>query len=294
LLPSPELKQLSGRFAICLSGKTSPANCDIRYRQMYWLMVFDGQGELRGACRLGDELGKVMKQGFDVPNAFVEIVEAAIDQPTSLEQLQRNYLSARGSDASYEALKEKLEQLQGVGKMRVARFLVDAKAKTEDPLRSHARGLQVEADACSRQVINYAAFAKLRDGIAEFVATNPQHPAAAELLEPLLQVGLKYSFDVASKCRAYAKLWSSGGTEAGERRADQLLKQADELLAKAREERRGMKPRQYGLLRLQAVCGDAEAVLATLETTKTFGVFRPIHAEWRTEAKAKIATGARK
>jgi hypothetical protein len=296
LLPSPQLAELAKRFSICLSGKTSPANCDIRYRQLYWLMVFDAKGELRSACRLGDKLTKVTKEGFDVPNAFVEIVEEAIEQPLSLEQLERDYVAARGSNESFDALLAKVEQLEGVGQMRVAKFLAAVKAETKDPVRSQARGLQVEAGACSHQVIAHAAFEHLREGVVEFVSAHPEHPAAVEMLKPLMEVGMKYSFDVAAKCRAYAQRWSRDGVAAHERLADLLLKQSDTLVRSAAKKLQSMQPRDYGYLRLQAVCGDAEGVLATMETTKTYGVFRPIHAEWREEAAAKKvrASDARK
>jgi hypothetical protein len=289
LLPSQQLIDLSKRFSICLSGKKSPANCDIRYRQMYWLMVFDDKGELRSACRLGDQLTKVTKQGFDVPNAFVEIVEKAIDSPVSLEQVERDYLASKGSDKAFAALQAKVKDLQGVGQMHVSRFLATASAQAEDPVRSRARGLQVEADACSHQVINHGAFAKLRDGVVRFVAAHPEHPAAVELLQTLLEVGMKYTFDVEAKCRAYAQQWSRGGQVAHERLAASLLKQAAKMITAAEAKLKNLKPGAYGHLRLQAVRGDAQVVLNGLAATKTFGVFRPIHAEWRTEAKAKLA-----
>lgn len=252
-------------------------------------MVFDQKGELRSACPLGEELGKVTKQGFDVPNAFVEIVEKAMKEPLSLEQAERDYVSSRGSKDSFDALRAKLKALDGVGQMHVSEFLAKAREHAEDPIRSLARGLQVEADACSHQVINHSAFKHLRDGLVDFVVAHPGHPAAGEMLSPLLDVGMKYSFDVLAKCRMYAKQWSRSGDEALERRADQLLKQASKKVASAAKELAGMEPDDYGHLRLESVCGNAQAVVTAMKTTKTYGVFRPIHAEWRSEAAAKVA-----
>ena len=256
---------------------------------MYWLMVFDDKGELRSACRLGDQLTKVTKQGFDVPNAFVEIVEQAIASPVSLEQCERNYLAAQGSDEAFAALQAKVKELNGVGQMRVSRFLATASAQTKDPVRSQARGLQVEADACSHQVINHGAFARLRQGVVTFVTAHPDHPAATELLQPLLEVGMKYSFDVEAKCRAYAQQWSRGDQMALKALAVSLRKQASKTVAAVDVQIKQLKPDDYGYLRLQAVRGDAPAVLHGLETGKTFGVFRPIHAEWRAQATQKRA-----
>lgn len=292
LLPSQQFADLSQRFAICLPGKQAPSNCDIRYRQLYWLLVYDDKGELRGACRLGAQLTKVTKQGFDVPNAFVEIVEKAIETPVSLEQLERDYIASHGSDKAFAALQAKLKALQGVGQMRVARFLATASEHAKDPVRSRARGLQVEADACSHQVINYGAFAKLREGLAEFVTAYPEHPASAEMLKPLLEVGMKYSFDVEAKCRAYAQQWSGPDRGVAHKKlATLLLKQAAKKVLTANEKLKQLKPGAYGYVRLQAVCGEAQIVLTTLDSTKTFGVMRPIHTEWRSEAQAKLAVG---
>lgn len=290
LLPSQQLADLSQRFSICLSGKTSPANCDVRYRQLYWLMVFDKRGELRHACRLGDELGRVTKQGFDVPNAFVEIVEGALQQPASLQQLQRDYVAAAGSQSAFEALDKKLKALQGVGQMHTAQWLAKVADNAKEPVLSRARGLMLEADACSHQVLNHAAFLHLRKGIVAFVQAHPDHTMAEQLLEPLLEVGMKYTFDVAARCRAYARQWrSADATVAAKKIADLLLKHGDQLVAKARLAASEMKPSDYGYLRLLAVCGDAKATLAKLASTKTLGVFRPIHEEWRAEARAKLA-----
>lgn len=290
LLPSQQLADLSERFSICLSGKTSPANCDVRYRQLYWLMVFNKQGELQHACRLGDELGKVTKQGFDVPNAFIEIVEDAIKKPASLQQMQRDYVAAGGSTKAFAALNQKVKDLQGVGQMHTAEFLAKVADKAKDPVLSRARGLMVEADACSHQVINHGAYKHLRTGIGAFVQAHPDHAMAGELLTPLLEVGMKYSFDVAGKCRSYAQQWANNDATAAHKKiADRLLKRGEQVVAKTKKELGEMKPSDYGYLRSLAVCGDAKATLAKLESTKTFGVFRPIHKEWRAEAQAKLA-----
>ena len=257
-------------------------------------MVFDKQGELLSACPLGEKLTKVTKQGFDVPNAFVEIVEQAIKEPLSLSQAKRDYVAARGSQASFDALLAKVKALDGVGQMHVSEFLAAAKQQVDDPTRSLARGLQVEADACSHQVINHAAFQHLRDGLVAFIATYPDHPGAGELLKPLLDVSMKYSFDVLAKCRSYAKAWSRSGSKALERRADQLLKQAAAHVASCTKELAALEPDAYGYVRLEAVCGHAQAVVTAMKTAKSFGVFRPIHAEWRAESMAKLEASSRK
>ena len=49
------------------------------------------------------------------------------------------------------------------------------------------------------------------------------------------------------------------------------------------------EPGAYGRLRLQARLGKAQVTLDGLDTTKTFGVMRPIHSDWRRDAAAKLA-----
>jgi len=49
-----------------------------------------------------------------------------------------------------------------------------------------------------------------------------------------------------------------------------------------------MKPKQYGALRLRSRLGQGDETLAGLDATKSFGVFKPIHAEWRAEATASL------
>lgn len=289
LLPSQPLRDLSERFDICLSGKIAPTNCDIRYRQLYWLMVFDAKGELRSACKLGEQLGVVMKQGFDVPNAFVEIVEQGIKEEHSLEQLQKAYIASKGSQQSFVALQEKVAALRGVAQMAVARFLADQAHAVADPELSRARGLLVEADACSHQVINHQAFANLRSGIVGFLHDHPDHPIALDLLQPLVQVGLKYSFDATGKCSAYASQWlqAKDKTAARQRVCKKLLALCHEAAVAARVKLKTGKPDAYDAPRLTAFLGDPKATLRILENTKTFGVFRPIHAEWRRDAEQK-------
>lgn len=288
LLPSQQLRDLAATFDICLSGKEAPAGCDVRYRQLYWLMVFDQQGELRSACKLGEQLGVVTKQGFDVPNAFVEIVEQGQGSKTTLEGLKRAYLESRGSEAAFEALRNKLDELQGVGQMGIATFLHKAATKTEDPVMSRARSLLIEAHACSHQVINHGAFAHLQKGLANFIGQHPSHAFTPKLLQPLLNVGLKYSFDIEVKCRSYAEQWTSGeGRTAHGDLVAALNQQLAVKLQEAMKQLAELEPTAYARPRLLALVGDAKQLLQVMETTKTFGVFRAIHAEWRREAEAK-------
>ena len=289
LLPSPQMVELSERFAICLSGKRTPKGCDVRYRQFYWLMVFDVEGELRHACRLGDELTAGMKEGLGVADAFVEAVDAAHKKPMSLQQAQRAYLRARGSDASFAALQQKLVDLQRVGQLQTAALLASEADQTADPTQSKARALRLEADACSHQVINHAAFARLRAGITTFLQEHPAHEASPGLVDLLLEVGMKYSFDVEAQCRILGAPWTNGAATPDHRRlADLLASRSRAVVAAARRKLANMEPDDYGYAMFLAVCGEAQATLDALAKQKSFGVFRPIHAEWRRDAQQKL------
>ena len=298
MLPSQELRGLAKRVDICLSGRTTPEGCDIRFRQFYWLMVFDRRGELLAANRLAQGLQAQVDLGNTLPDGLVALVEEGLEATPSLEALERRYLAERGSKESHSALQEKITAMDGVAQLRVAEFLVQAAAKTRDPGLSHARGILMEADACDNQVINHAAYARLRASIEGFLKRYPGHQASASLIEPLTNVALKYTFDLAAVCDEYAGAWEGSGvdeTPAADslRRLSKQLKQrcAAELKSAA-EKLRGMKPRQYGRLRLHARLGQGQATLDGLQKSRSIGVMKPIHADWRKAATAKL--GARK
>ncbi len=294
MLPSKELEELSERFDICLSGKVTPEGCDIRYRQMYWLMVFDAKGELRAASQLSKELTKGKQSGLSVPEALVAAVEAGLAEEHSLEALEQRYVEARGSDDAYKALCDKVDAMAGVGQMRVSSFLKSSAPKTKDPALSIARGILVDASACSHQVINHAAFAALRRSIEGFVFAHPSHPSCKDLIEPLGKVALKYTFDLTRKCDVIADKWKSRKhdselvDESLGKLAAQLLSLRDAEIAVAEERLSKLKLGDYGALRLQARLGRAEATLAGLDAGKSFGVMKPIHSEWRVEATSKL------
>ena len=291
MLSSNELRELSKRVDINLAGKTSPKGCDIRYRQFYWMMVFNPEGELMSAYNLSDELNKGKKLGLTVPQAMVFTVEGGLRAEHSLEDLEQRYIAERGSEAAYLALREKLTTMAGVGQMRVAEFLSKA-TETADPGLSRARGIFVAADACGRQVINHAAFAALRRSIESFVLEFPTHPSASDLIEPLGNVALKYTFDLSSKCEAYAREWTSMDSGSKDAKASlaglarQLLEYRDAEIARAEQLLRE-KPEAYGALTLSARLGQAQETLLGLGNGQTSGVFKPIHAEWRNEIAAK-------
>lgn len=292
MLPSAELRELSKRVDINLSGKISPKGCDIRFRQFYWMMIFNPEGELMYACNLSDELTKRMKIGLFLPQAFVSSVESGLRAEHSLEDLEQRYIAEHGTEAAYLALRDKVEAMAGVGQMRVAAFLSKA-TETADPGLSRARGILVATDACNRQVINHAAYAALRKSIESFVREFPTHPSAPSLIEPLGNVALKYTFDLSSKCEAYAREWMSVESGSKEVKASlaelarQLLEYRDTEIARA-EKRLREFPEAYGALTLRARLGQAQETLTGLDNGQTFGVFKPIHAEWRTEATTKM------
>lgn len=294
LLPSKELAELSKSVDICLSGKTAPNGCDIRYRQLYWLMVFCPKGELMSACRLSPTLQAGKKLGMSVPETVVATVEKGLRADSSLEQLERRYIASKGSEAAYLALRAKVDALAGVGQMRLAAFLKTAATKSSDPALSFARGILVDAHACNHQVINHAAFAALRRSIESFVGQHPTHSSCRDLIEPLAGTALKYAFDLSAKCEAYAATWTETPTDSPEskaclaRLAQQLLEYRDVAIASAEKKLAEMKPRAYGALRLRARLGQAVTTLTNLDKTRSIGVMKPIHKEWRAEATAAM------
>lgn len=294
MLPSKALKDLSKSVDICLSGKTAPEGCDIRYRQNYWLMVFDAKGELVAACDLGKELTRGKKKRQAIPDTFSAFVERALKDGQSLESFERRYVAERGSDASHAALVAKVESMDRVGQMRVVSFLERVANQTDDPVRSRVRGIQLNAAACNRQVINHGALLSLRESIESFIAERPEHPACHELIEPLCDVALKYSFDLPARCEAYAAAWNSGPhPDAAARSAramlsSALLRHCESEVTRGSAKLEEMDEGEYGLAKELARLGEAKRLLDVLATTKSFGVMKPIHAEWRKNARAKL------
>jgi len=295
LLPSQELRDLGKRFDICLSGKTAPQGCDIRFRQFFWLMVFNDRGELMTACRLSDRLTEQKKLGKTLPEGLVSIVESGLKAAPSLEELERRYIAERGSTKALDALRKKIKAMEGVAQMRVAGFLGKAAPDTADPGLSRANGILMEAAACDRQVINHAAYNKLAKSIEGFIKNHPDHPSCLDLIEPLANVALKYTFDLRARSREYAKEWAAEKTHSAAARNGlamlrrRLLAHCSAEVARAEKQLSTMKPRAYGRLRLQARLGRAQETLDGLDATKSFGVMGPIHAEWRRDAPAKLA-----
>ncbi len=297
MLPSKELRELSKRVDICLSGKISPQGCDIRYRQKYWLLVFSKKGELLSACALSKQLSKHKKAGMSVPAALIATVDEGLAAEHSLEQLEQQYLEQSGSEPAYIALREKVAAMAGVGQMRVAGFLAKTAPETADPGLSQARAILLEANACKNQVISHRAFAALRASIEGFVLEHPTHAACDKLIEPLAKVALKYSFDLSALCESYARRWTSHepGSKAAKKRlaglAQQLLGLRDAEIARAEKRLAKMKPKAYDALRLRAQLGRAKSTLTGLDAGRSFGVMKPIHTEWRAAATAKQKAG---
>ena len=301
MLPSKELRDLSKRVDICLSGKTVPKGCDIRFRQFFWLMVFDDRGELLTACRLSDRLTEERKMfGTTLPESLVSIVEKGLKAGPSLEQLERRYIAEHGSNEALDGLRKKIKAMEGVAQMRVAAFLARAAPSTADPALSRANGILMEAAACNRQVINHAAYAKLAKSIEGFVEDHPDHPSCGDLVKPLANVALKYAFDLPARCKVYAKTWTSMKTDSAKaveglrKLSQQLLVHCDAEVTRAATALRTMKPNAYGRIRLLARLGRAQETLDGLAATKTFGVMRPIHADWRKAAPAKLQEASKK
>ena len=133
----------------------------------------------------------------------------------------------------------------------------------------------------------------IAESIESFLARNPDHPDANELLGAYLEVALKYSFDIAARCQAVARKWQEnpidGRQQAARELAGRLVQRCDRHLRSVRGSIKKLKSEtSYDAPRLYAQLGDAEKTLDLLEKTKPFGVMRPIHSAWREEAEAKL------
>ena len=293
LLPSDELKQLHQQVPICLSGNELPGNCDIRFGQFYYFFMFNAEGELTNVADMSNGLTKRVRQGMSLPLAFLDMVDESMLIETSLDDCERAYLDSKGSNEAYSTLLDKLTQLERIGSIRVATLLRENADKMDDPMRTRFHALSIEIAAVRRQVINKQAIDSLADSIENFLAQNPDHPGADQLLDAYLEVALKYSFDVAGRCQAVAQNWqenpNNGEQESARRLADKLINRCHKHLRSVRGSIKKLKSEtSYEAPRLYAQIGDAAKTLDLLEKTRTFGVMRPIHSAWREQAEAKL------
>ena len=296
LLPSAELKNLHKRVPILLSGKELPANCDIRYGQFYYFFMFNEAGELTDVADMSNGLTMRTQKGMSLPKAFLDMVAESMKITTSLASCERDYLESKGSKKSYKKLTKKLTELERIGSLRVAAFLRENAAKTADPILTRRRSLSVETTAVKRQVINKKAIDSFADRIEKFLGDHPGHLDADEILGDYLKVALRYSFDVSQRCQTLADTWRQSASESNRvainSLADKLLGLADQHTGSVQSQLDKMemkKKKSYDALRLYAQVGDAEKTLELLKETTSFPVMRPVHAAWRTKAKAKLA-----
>ena len=293
MLPSDELKELNNRVPICLSGKELPASCDIRYGQFFYFFTFDENGELTDVCNFSSGLAKRKKEGFPLPDAFVDMVEDSLKIKTSLASCERDYLDSNGSQESFTQLKAKLAELELMGSMRVVRLLRKNADMMASPTLTRFQALSLEIDAVSKQVINKPAIDSLASSIEDFLAANPNHDAAEELIESYLKVALKFTFDVSARCQEVADQWRTRAKK-DDQRAAQLL--ADKLTILCDKQLNDVCDRidklksdkSFEAPRLYAQVGNAQKTLDSLDKTKSFGVMRPIRESWRENATAKV------
>tara|TARA_B100000809_G_scaffold106466_1_gene104948 strand:- start:93 stop:986 length:894 start_codon:yes stop_codon:yes gene_type:complete len=293
LLPSDELKRLHQSVPICLSGAELPGNCDIRYGQFYYFFMFNAEGELTDVADMSNGLTRRIRQGMSLPLAFLDMVDESMLIETSLDDCERAYLDSKGSTEAYRTLLDKLKQMERIGSIRVATLLRENADKMDDPVRTRFHALSIEIAAVRRQVINKKAIDSLAETIENFLAQNPGHPDANELLDAYLEVALKYSFDIAARCQAVARKWQEnpidGKQQAARELAGRLIQRCDRHLRSIRGSIKKLKSEtSYDAPRLHAQLGGAEKTLDLLEKTQTFGVMRPIRSAWREKAEAKL------
>lgn len=299
MLPSNTMQELSKRFAICTTKKL-PNGYDVRYRQFYWLFIFDDRAELIHASNLSDSLTAELKKqvtGRDLPSAFREVIKNASQEELSLQDLERNYLKAKGSTATLTALTDRIDTMAGVAKMRLAQFVRKTAGSVGNPTEARATSILIQSAACNRQVINHAAFGSLRKTAMTFLEEYPSSAQAGDVRNALLDVGLRYSFDVPSKCRTLANRMSELANS-NPIAKDAFLKHRESILLWSVEDNhkshtalKKMKATDYSYGKMLARTGDSRGTLKALETGKSFGVMRPIHREWKIEAQQKLEAG---
>jgi hypothetical protein len=137
----------------------------------------------------------------------------------------------------------------------------------------------------------------LRKIATTFLEEHPYSPQAGNVRDALLDVGLRYSFDVPSKCRSLANRMSElansdpSAKDVFLKHRESILRWSEEDLQKTHTALKKMKASDYSYGKMLARTGDSRGTLKALETGKTFGVMRPIHREWKIEARQKLEAG---
>ena len=183
LLPSDELINLHTTVPICLSGDELPANCDLRYSQFYYFFTFNELGELTHVSNLSKGLTERTERGVSLPVAFLELVEESLKIRKSLDACERQYIKARGTSKSYRVLRNKLDELERIGSMRVADLLRKHAEQMEQPELTRYHALEIEMAAVKEQVINKKSIDQLARRIEVFLTRNPDHPETDNLLK---------------------------------------------------------------------------------------------------------------
>lgn len=295
MLPSQELKDLASRIGVCLSGRSVPDGCDIRYRQMSWVLVFDAKGELAAAADLAHLFSRKECEERPIPEVLVEFVEDAIMAERSLEAYLRDYFEAKGSEETFTALAEKLSSMERVAQTRIARCLEGGAARCEDPLLTKCHALLLRADACGHQVIDVVAYGSLQEDMVAFLERNPERRACRRLVEPYVEVALRYGFDLRDRCETLARRWIAGPHETAERSegaawlATELRRCCKEEVVRLEAVLAESGGTGHGALRCYALLGRAEEVLVALNRCSVVApVLRPIYASWRALAEARL------
>jgi len=296
LLPSKELRDLTTRIGVCLSGPSVPEGCDIRYCQSSWVLVFDTRGELLAAADLSNLFSRKENEERPIPKVLVEFVDDSIAHAKSLEAHLRDYVETRGSEEAFAALGQKLSSIERVGQVRVARRLEAAASCCEDPIRTKCHALLLRADACGHQVIDAVAFGSLQEDMVTFLERHPEHRVCRRLVEPCVQVALRYSFDLRGYCEALARRWIVGPYETAERSegaawlATELRRCCKAEVTRLEAELAECGTSDHCVLRCHALLGRPTDVLVALNRCSTVApVLRPIYGAWRAEAEARLA-----
>ncbi len=293
MLPSNELIDLHATVPICLSGDELPANCDLRYGQFYYFYTFNKLGELTHVSNLSKGLTERTERGVSLPVAFLELAEESLKIQKSLDSCERQYITARGTPESYRVLRNKLDELERIGSMRVAALLRKHADQMEQPELTRYHALAIEMAAVKEQVINKNSIDQLARRIEAFLTRNPDHPQTDEILKQYFQSGLKYTYGVQAHCSDLADVWR-GDTE--NQQAAALNKLADRLEKLCRDHMYNVDksinqlkgPNSWEAPRLYAQKGDAGKMLDALKEAVAVPVLKPIYEDWRTKAKSEF------
>ncbi|MFC1497074.1 hypothetical protein ACFLS1_01190 [Verrucomicrobiota bacterium] len=296
LLSTQEVKDFAKDRIICIStNRGVPKGYDVPYPQFCWVFTFNKAGELTDTWS-DKYLNQTHKNIEDKLGGkkFAQLMTRSLSKK-SLQELEREYLDSKGSDAAYQALSNKIIEMQ-TNRHRTARLFRkmanDKNASEEVREASRIRAFLMLAAVTHRQVINTTHNDAVYKEARELVMLYPGHPEALNIVAWFFKVGCLYKFDIPAKCAETIKEWESSELAAEKRKAmTYCVNKLNELRKDWQKQAEiDLANEKYSLQDPAVALGRADIVVRVYENRERrwYGLMRRMIPVWYKEAKEKL------